>query len=482
MSVAANDGGGLRYVPPHDLDTEAALLGAIVVDPKALDTALEILKPEHFYAGAHGLIFAACRDLERERRAVDVIQVGAKLRTEQRLEQIGGMGYLAQLLDVAPSTINVADYARTVHEKWLMREMIATCQRIAAEGYNYAGDVRVFLEQCEQKIYAIAHVAEKRGLISLNDVLHSSFTKISENAGRNGAVFGLPTGFDRFDRLTSGLHDGELTIVAARPGMGKTSFVLNLAAHVARPKPFENANDPNERWRSHGTGVAIFTLEMPNDQIGNRILCCEARVEVSKVRSGGLTTSDWTRLTNEASDLSRLPVWIDETPSISLLELRAKVRRQKADFDQKGADGKPTRRLGLVIIDYLQLMSGRGNAGNREQEISEISRGLKGLAKELSVPVIALSQLNRQVEARTDKRPMISDLRESGAIEQDADNIVFIYRDDYYTKALSKAPGVVELIVAKQRNGPTGTALLRWEGAYTRFDELPEGEYPEDES
>lgn len=262
--------------------------------------------------------------------------------------------------------------------------------------------------------------------------------------------------------------------------MGKTSFVLNIAANVARPRPCEHAFDPNERWEEPGTGVAVFTLEMPNDQIGNRLLCCEARVEVSKIRGGALSLPDWSRLTMGASEISKLPIWIDDTPAISLLELRAKVRRKKAEFDRVGADGKHTQRLGLVIIDYLQLMSGRGNAGNREQEISEISRGLKALAKELDLPVIALSQLNRQVEARADKRPMISDLRESGAIEQDADNILFIYRDEYYTKALCKTPGIVELIIAKQRNGPTGTAMLRWEGSYTRFDQLPEGEYPED--
>jgi replicative DNA helicase len=479
VSVAAQND-NYRFVPPHDLETEAALLGAIVVDSKALDTALEMLQPEHFYAGAHGLIFAACRDLEREKRAVDLIQVSAKLRTQQRLDQIGGLGYLTELLDRPPSTINVADYARTVHEKWLLRQMIATCQRIAAEGYSYAGDVRLFLEQCEQKIYAIAHVPDKRGLTPLRDVIKASFEKISANANRAGAVFGLPTGFDRFDRVTSGLHDGELTIVAARPGMGKTSFVLNLAANVARPKPFVDPHDPNVRWSEPGVGVAIFTLEMPSEQIGNRILCCEGRVEVSKIRGGALGGEDWRRLTSQSIELYQLPVWIDDTSAISLLELRAKVRRQKAMWDQIGTDGKPTQRLGLVIIDYLQLMSGRGTAGNREQEISELSRGLKGLAKELGLPVVALSQLNRQVEARADKRPMISDLRESGAIEQDADNILFIYRDEYYTKALCKTPGVVELIVAKQRNGPTGTALLRWEGAYTRFDNLPEGEYPED--
>jgi len=464
--------------PPHDLDAEAALLSASIVEPRSLDIVLEFLKPEHFYSERHRRIFEACRDLQEERLPVDVIQVATRLRSRDRLEQIGGMGYLTSLLDVAPNVHNVEAYGKTIREKWRVRELISACQSVVAQGYEDFGDAQAFIDKAEQAVYAISHIPESSSVRKLNEVLRESFQRLSDAGG--GAALGLATRYDRFDRITSGFHDGELSIVAARPGMGKTSFILNLAANVARPLRLENSHDANDRWEVAGAGVVIFSLEMPREQIANRMLCCEARVDVSKIRNGNLMREDWSRLTQSAAELGPLPVWIDDTPAISLLEIRAKVRRLQADFDKKGTDGKVTRRIGLVIIDYLQLMRGRDNAGNREQEISEISRGLKSLAKELSVPVIALSQLNRAVEARTDKRPMISDLRESGAIEQDADNIIFIYRDEYYTKDLCKMPGVVELIVAKQRNGPTATAMLRWSGEYTRFDELPEGEYQED--
>jgi replicative DNA helicase len=316
----------------------------------------------------------------------------------------------------------------------------------------------------------------------LLDVMKKSFKQLNDAVSRGDRITGSPTGFDRYDRMTAGLHDGDLTIVAARPGMGKTSFVLNVAVNVASPRQRESATDPNQRWEEPGRGVAVFSLEMPREQIANRMVCSEGRVDVSKVRTGFLAPSDWSKLTQAASFLGSLPIWIDDSPGLSILELRAKVRRLQAEFDQPEAPGRRAQRIGLVIIDYLQLMKGRDGAQSREQEISEISRGLKGLAKELKVPVIALSQLNRAVETRSEKskRPQLSDLRESGAIEQDADNICFIYRDDYYNQD-SAERAIAELIIAKQRNGPTGTAKVRFDREFTRFDNLAEGEYPDDE-
>jgi replicative DNA helicase len=265
--------------------------------------------------------------------------------------------------------------------------------------------------------------------------------------------------------------------------MGKTSFVLNVAANVAQPRGRELASDPNQRWEDPGHGVVIFSLEMPREQLANRMICSEGRVDVGKVRGGFLGQGDWNKLTQAAAHLGSLPIWIDDSPSLSILELRAKVRRLQAEYDKAGENGKTGRKIGLVVVDYLQLMKGRDNVNSREQEISEISRGLKGLAKELRLSVIALSQLNRAVETRTEKhkRPQLSDLRESGAIEQDADNICFIYRDDYYNKEASTEPNIAELIIAKQRNGPTGTARVRFDREYTRFDNLAESDYPADE-
>jgi replicative DNA helicase len=326
-------------------------------------------------------------------------------------------------------------------------------------------------------------VSQSGSTEKLIEAIKRTFKTLSEAAKRGNRITGVSTGFSRYDDMTAGLHDGDLTIIAARPGMGKTSFVLNMAANVASPKSREAAEDPNERWEEAGTGCAVFSLEMPREQLANRMLCSEARVDVSKMRTGHLNQQDWSSLTQAASFLSNLPIWIDDSPSLTILDLRAKVRRLQSDFDIVDGEGRRTRRLGVVVVDYLQLMKGRDGAPSREQEISEISRGLKALAKELKVAVIALSQLNRAVETRSEKskRPQISDLRESGAIEQDADNICFIYRDDYYNREASEEPNVAELIIAKQRNGPTGTAKVRFDHQYTRFDNLADGEYMDDE-
>jgi replicative DNA helicase len=375
----------------------------------------------------------------------------------------------------------VGAYGRIIHEKFRIRQVILSCQRVVAQGYVDYGEAQQFIDSAEQSIYNIARTSSKQSTEKLLDVMKKAFKRLNDAMARGDRITGVPTGFERFDRMTAGLHEGDLTIVAARPGMGKTSFVLNVAANVASPKGRELADDPNQRWEDAGVGAVVFSLEMPREQLANRMVCSEARVDVSKMRTGYLSPQDWSKLTQAASFLGGLPIWIDDSPGLTLLELRAKVRRLQSEFDTRDDTGRKLRKIGLVVVDYLQLMKGRDGVSSREQEISEISRGLKGLAKELEVPVIALSQLNRAVETRSEKskRPQISDLRESGAIEQDADNIVFIYRDEYYNQD-STDKNIAELIIAKQRNGPTGTVKVRFDRQWTRFDNLADGEY-EDE-
>ena len=465
-------------VPPHDLEAEAAVLSACMLDPSAMDKITD-LKPEYFYSEAHRRIFEACFELKQSGHPVDVLQVQSWLKDRQRLAQVGGAGYLTEILDAAPVVANVGAYGRTIHEKFRIRQVILACQRVSAQGYVDYGEPQAFIDGAEQAIYNIARTSAKQSVEKLLDVMKKSFKRLNDAVARGDRITGVPTGFDRYDKLTSGLHEGDLSIIAARPGMGKTSFVLNVAANVASPKGREVDGDPNQRWEEAGVGVVVFSLEMPREQLANRMVCSEARVDVSKMRTGYLSPQDWSKLTQAASFLGSLPIWIDDSPGLSIIELRAKVRRLQAEFDTRDEEGRKIKKIGCVIIDYLQLMKGRDGVASREQEISEISRGLKGLAKELEVPVIALSQLNRAVETRSEKskRPLISDLRESGAIEQDADNIVFIYRDDYYNREDSAEPNIAELIIAKQRNGPTGTAKVRFDRQWTRFDNLAEGEY-----
>jgi replicative DNA helicase len=466
-------------VPPHDLDAEAAVLSAVMLDQQALDKVNEFLRPEHFYSEAHRRIYEACVELSLRGQAPDVVQIGSWLRDHDRLSQVGGMAYLTQVLDAAPAVANVTAYGRTIHEKWRIRNLIVACQRVVAQGYGGYGEAQQFIDGAEQAVYDIARTEQSNSVRTMKELVRDAFERIDRAAKRGLRLTGTPTGFDRYDRLTSGLHDGELTIVAARPGMGKTSLVLNMAVNVASPQQYEKADDPNDRWEEPGHGVVVFSLEMPREQLVQRMLCSEARVDVGRLRTGMLSPSDWDKLTPAASHLSSLSLWIDDSPALGILELRSKVRRLQAEVDRVDPEsGEKKKRLGLVIVDYLQLMRGRENAASREQEISEISRGLKQLSKELSIPVIALSQLNRAVETRSEKskRPQLSDLRESGAIEQDADNICFIYRDDYYNKETADR-NLAELIIAKQRNGPTDTVRVRFDAQYTRFDNLAEGEY-----
>jgi replicative DNA helicase len=472
-------------VPPHDLDAEAAVLSAVMLSREALDRVLEVLKPEHFYSDANGRIYDAATQLAIAGTPIDIVSVASYLRDRERLAQIGGPTYLAQLADATPAVAHVGAHAQVVYEKWRLRALIATCQRVAAEGYGDVGEPQSFIDNAEQAIYELARTAQKTSAQPINQVLRAAFQQITAAAERGDRITGVSTGFERIDAMTSGLHPGELIIVAARPGMGKTSFVMNLAANVAAPRtvmvPGPGENGAGVERQEPGWGVIVFSLEMPREQLAVRMVCSEGRVDVGKVRQGHLQPDDWRKLTDAASWLSTVPVWLDDTSAISLLEVRAKVRRIQAEYNREATATTPDRKIGLIVIDYLQLMKGRDGVASREQEISEISRGLKQLSKELSVPVIALSQLNRSVETRTtkDKRPQLSDLRESGAIEQDADMIMFIYRDDYYNPETTDQKGIAEIIIAKQRNGPTGKVKTRFTASCTRFDNLAPGDYPE---
>lgn len=467
-------------IPPQDLDAEAAVLSAILLSKDAFDEVQEIVAPEDFYSEANRRIYEAMVELARESKPIDLINVASWLRGRERLEQVGGTPYLAELTDATPAVGHVAAHAVTVRETARLRKLISTCQRLAAEGYGDCGEVQDFVDRAEQAIFEIARATKTTAVRPLRDAIHGAFEILSAAAKRGEAITGMPSGFVELDKRCAGLHPGDLYIVAGRPGMGKTSFVLNLAVNVAQPRRV--VTDDGAEVEQPGYGVVMFSLEMPREQLASRMLASEGRVDVSKIRSGQIAGEDWNKLTEAAAMLGRLPLWLDDTPAISLLDLRARIRRLQAEVERQSGDGPRAEKLGLVIIDYLQLMTGRRDAGSREQEISEISRGLKQLAKEMGVAVIALSQLNRSVETRTtkDKRPQLSDLRESGAIEQDADTIMFIYRDEYYFED-SPDKGIAEVIVSKQRNGPTGKVKVRFESAYTRFDNLAPDDYDFDE-
>ncbi len=446
-------------VPPADLDAEAAVLSSALLSRDAFDKVQETLEPEHFYADANRRVWEAIAELNNLSRPVDTVSVAGWLRDRGRLDQIGGTPYLAQLVDATPAVAHIEDHANSIREKWRLRSLIATCQRYVAEGYGDCGDIQEFIDSAEQSIFELARVKNDSPVVPVKTAIKQAFDILSEAQKRGGGVTGFATGFTELDRRMSGMHAGDLYIVAGRPGMGKTSFVLNVAANVSMPNISEG--DPDAH------GCAFFSLEMPREQLAARMLSSDAKVDMASLRSGSVGPDDWNRLTESAARMGRCPLWLDDTPAISLLDLRAKLRRLKAEVNREG------KKIGLVAIDYLQLMSGRKGVSSREQEISEISRGLKQLAKEMSVPVMALSQLNRSVETRNtkDKRPQLSDLRESGAIEQDADAIIFIYRDEYYFED-SPDRGVAEVIVAKQRNGPTGTVKVRFTPQFTRFDNL----------
>jgi replicative DNA helicase len=436
-------------VPPHSLEAEAAVLGACLLDNAAIDRVVEFVSPEDFYREAHRKIFRAILDLSERSEPADLLTVAEHLRARGELAEVGGAAYLSELADRAISAANTAQYARIVREKATLRTLIGAAAEIVARGFEAREDVDRFLDEAEHAIYQVAERKVKTSFTRVGSMIMDTFRHIEQLYERKEMVTGVPTGFLDLDRMTAGLQPSDLIIVAGRPSMGKTSFCLNIAEHVAIDK---------------GIGVAVFSLEMSKEQLVLRMLCSQARVDLNKVRTGFLSARDFPRLATAAGRLAEAPIYIDDTPSLSALELRAKARRLRRDREAN---------LGLVIVDYLQLMRGSGSADSREQEISEISRSLKALAKELNVPVIALSQLNRQVESRNPPKPRMADLRESGAIEQDADLIAFIYRDEVYNPN-SRDEGKAEIIVAKQRNGPTGEVMLAFRKEYTRFENLAE--------
>ena len=439
----------LGKVPPHDIEAEQAIIGSMLTDKDAVISAIEVLKPDDFYREDNKIIYEAILNLYNRSEPIDVITVRAELESMGKIDNVGGLEYLVELPDKVPTTANSMKYIKIVEEKSSLRKLIKTANEIIELGFNPTEDVDDIMEGAEKKIFNIMQDKDQKGYSPLKDVLVESFTKLEELYNRKQHITGVPSGFTDLDYRTAGFHGSELILIAARPAMGKTAFALNIATNAAL-----KANVP----------VAVFSLEMSKEQLVNRILCSESMVDSNKIRTGKLEEDDWTKLAETIGPLSEAEMYIDDTPGINIMEIRAKCRKLKIE-----------KNIGLVVIDYLQLIQGSGKRnGSREQEISEISRSLKILAKEIEVPVIALSQLSRAAEQRPDHRPMLSDLRESGAIEQDADIVMFLYRDDYYNPDTEKK-GIAEVIIAKHRGGSTGTVELLWLGNYTKFVNIAKG-------
>ena len=438
----------LNYrIPPQSIEAEQCVLGGILIEDGALLKVIEILQPDDFYKDAHRIIYSAILELFDRNEPQDLVTLHNALNAKGKLDDVGGAVYLAELVEAVPVASNIDYYARIVRDKAVLRRLIQKSSDIAAMCYEEAGDIDEILEGAESAIFELTQSKINQSFNSLREILKSSIKRVEDLYGRKELITGVPSGFTELDKLTAGFQPSDLIIVAGRPSMGKTAFALNIAQHAAV---------------DNGIPVAVFSLEMSKEQLALRMLCAEAMVDAHKVRTGFLTSEDWSKLLAAANSLSQAPIYIDDTPAMSVLEVRAKARRLKSEHD-----------VGLIVVDYLQLMQGRGGAERREQEISEISRSLKAMAKELNAPVIALSQLNRKVEDRPNKRPQMADLRESGAIEQDADVIAFIYRDEVYNRSEDNPNrGKAEIIVAKQRNGPTGTVRLAFVGKYSTFANL----------
>lgn len=430
-------------VPPHDIEAEQAVIGSMLTDKDAVISAVEKLKSEDFYREDNKAIYEAILSLYSKAEPIDIITVKDELIGNGKFDTVGGLEYLAVLPDKVPLTTNIDQYIKIVEEKSILRNLIKASTDIINLGYGQTEETDVIIDIAEKKIFDIMKRKNQKGYSQIKDVLIETFAEIEKLYNQKGYVTGVPTGFVDLDQITAGLHKSDLILVAARPAMGKSAFALNIATYAAI-----KANTP----------TVIFNLEMSKEQLVNRILCCEAMVDSNKVRTGKIEEADWVKLATALGPLSEAPIYIDDTPGISIMEIRAKCRKLKLE-----------KNIGLIVIDYLQLIQGTGKKGaSREQEISEISRSLKILAKELDVPVIALSQLSRAAEQRQDHRPMLSDLRESGAIEQDADIVMFLYRDDYYNQDTEKK-NIAEVIIAKHRAGSTGTVELLWLGNYTKF-------------
>ena len=428
---------------PHDADAEQAVLSSILMDKDAAAEAFELLKADDFYSPENREVFRAALQLYTKGDPIDVVTVKNQLEENGVFAEIGGVETLANIAAAVGSSVNVKSYAKIVEEKSVLRRLIKLSGELSEISYKGADDINVILDKAEKGIFDVMQNRNTDSFASIMDVAYNTFSNIEKIYNSNEKITGISTGFTDFDAKTAGLQKSDLILIAARPSMGKTAFVLNVAQYAA--------------VRDH-VPVAIFSLEMSKEQLVNRMLCAEALVDAQKVRTGELYSDDWSKLVESMGVLSEAPIYIDDTPGITAMEIRAKCRRLKIE---KG--------LGLVVIDYLQLMSGSGRSDSRQQEISEISRSLKAIAREIEAPVIALSQLSRACEARSDHRPMLSDLRESGAIEQDADLVAFLYRDEYYFPEKTEKKNQAELIIAKQRNGPTGTVNLTWLGQYTKF-------------
>ncbi len=441
-------------IPPHSIEAESSVLGGLLLDNAAWDRIADLLVDADFYRYEHRTIFAAIASLVNASRPADVITVYEQLQSLGKADEVGGLAYLNGLAQFVPGAGNIRRYAEIVRERAILRKLVTASDEIATNAFNPKGrPVAQILDEAEQKIFHIGEEGSrmKQGFQAMPQLVVQLLDRVQEMADNPADITGVPTGFYDFDRMTSGMQAGDLIVLAARPSMGKTALAINIAEHVALEE---------------GLPVAVFSMEMGASQLAIRIVGSIGRIDQGRLRTGKLTDEEWPRLTEAIERLRNVSLHIDETPGLTPSELRANARRL----------ARQCGRLGLIVVDYLQLMSGSGSdsSENRATELGEISRGLKMLAKELQCPVIALSQLNRSVETRTDKRPMMSDLRESGAIEQDADVILFIYRDDYYNKD-SKEPGVAEVIIGKQRNGPTGTVTLTFLKPLTRFESMPQG-------
>lgn len=460
-----------RPTPPHSVEAEESVIGGILVHSRKFNDVAEFLVPDDFYHPALRAIYEAMVECEASSKPIDALTVVEQMRameTFEKLRAFNGADYLTELMSKVVTVENITFHARMVRGKATARRLVEACREIAAKGYGEYGDVDEYIDTAERSIFEIAQRAQRQTFEPINKILHSTIRALEKRYERKQAVTGVPTGYHKIDEMTAGLQPGDLVIIAARPSMGKTSFVMNMVLNAALQKDAQNGG-------KHPFPALVFSLEMSKEALCERLLCSEARVDSMRLRGGFLETKDWIRITTAAGKLAEAPVHIDDSGAPTLLEIRAKSRRWRADASLFWGGAE---QMGIVVVDYLQLVQGRATKDdNRQREISEISRGLKALAKELRVPVIALSQLNRSLESRADKRPMLSDLRESGAIEQDADVIAFIYRDEVYSKNECKEEdkGVAEIIVGKQRNGPTGVAKLAWLDKYTRFENLADG-------
>jgi replicative DNA helicase len=433
---------GLQRIPPNSMEAEQSVLGAMLLDKEAVSVSTEFISGEDFYREAHKEIFDAIVELFDRGQPVDLITLPEKLKVRNTLEAVGGITYLTNLMSIVPSTHNVGHYAKIIEEKSLLRKLIRASNEIMGKSYEAREEVIGVLEMAEKSIFDISLNRSTQGFVHIKKILNTNFDKIEELYLNKGRITGVSTGFDDLDEMLSGLQKSDLVLVAARPSMGKTSFILNMVQQAGiRDK----------------VATAIFSLEMSKEQLTQRILCAEALIDSHRLRTGDITEDEWIKLARAMGPLSEAPIFVDDTPSISMSEMRAKCRKLKIEHN-----------LGLILIDYLQLMSGNGKYDSRQQEISDISRSLKGLAKELGIPIVACAQLSRAPEMRADHHPIMSDLRESGAIEQDADVIMFLYRDEYYHPDTEKK-NIGEVIISKQRNGPTGTIELVWLGQFTKF-------------